>query len=468
MALAAGFSTNDSRPWYNADESGRCADSASLPGEDPARTSEADRRTLIRRATFDLHGLPPTPQEVADFLADQSPQAFERVIDRLLASPRYGEHWARYWLDLVRYAESDGFKSDDVRPNAWRYRDYVIRSFNDDKPYDRFVSEQLAGDELAPDDLDARVATGFLRLGPYEENARDVLDQRSNLLNDMTDVTGQVFLGLTFACARCHDHKYDPDPAGRLLSLAGLLRGTVARRRAATATAEALADYDTQLRSWEEATAAIARQSSTSWKRPIGLGCGPRSARCFPTTCKSCSTCPRRAALPWNAKWSNWPSGNWCLDPEEVIKKMNQGRSRAQHEELSRASDALCGSARPAAAADSALTARDIGPTAPETRIPNESAVDRARLFEHSRSRAGGRGSTQREHQRAAAGARPLDHQSREPADGARAWSIASFSSILVAGSWPQSKILAVRGTPQQRCGCWIIWRRSSSPGVFD
>src|SRR5262245_54044387 len=171
---------------------------------------EADRRSLIRRATFDLTGLPPTPEEIATFLADQSPDAYERLIDRLLASPRYGQRWARHWLDLVRYAESDGYRQDAYRPDTWHYRDYVVRSFCEDKPYDRFVTEQLAGDELDPDNLELRVATGYLRLGTYEFNQRNVRGQWADILNDITDVTGEVFLGLSIGCARCHDHKFDP------------------------------------------------------------------------------------------------------------------------------------------------------------------------------------------------------------------------------------------------------------------
>lgn len=170
----------------------------------------ADRRTLLRRATFDLTGLPPTPEEIDAFLKDDSPDAFERVVDRLLASPRYGERSALFWLDLVRFAESDGFKSDEFRPSAWRYRDYVIASFNADKPYDRFIQEQLAGDELFPGDLDAAVATGFLRHTPYEYNAVDVELKRQDMLNDMTDTTAAAFLGITLGCAKCHDHKTDP------------------------------------------------------------------------------------------------------------------------------------------------------------------------------------------------------------------------------------------------------------------
>jgi hypothetical protein len=170
----------------------------------------ADKRTLLRRVYFDLIGLPPTPEEVEAFLKDTGTDAYEKVVEKLLASPHYGERQALAWLDLVRFAESDGFKADDTRPSAWRYRDYVIAGFNADKPYDRFVREQLAGDELFPGDADAVIATGFLRHFPYEYNAVDVELKRQDLLNDVTDTTAAAFLGLTLGCAKCHDHKTDP------------------------------------------------------------------------------------------------------------------------------------------------------------------------------------------------------------------------------------------------------------------
>src|SRR5262249_48358064 len=150
----------------------------------------------IRRAYFDVIGLPPRPVEMEAALNDKSPDWYEKLVDRLLNSPRYGERWARHWLDLVRYAESDGYRIDEDRPDAWGYRDYVIKSFNDDKPYDRFVQEQLAGDEIAPDNPEAQAATGFLRLWIYEYNQRDVRNQWSIILDDITDVTSDVFLGL--------------------------------------------------------------------------------------------------------------------------------------------------------------------------------------------------------------------------------------------------------------------------------
>jgi hypothetical protein len=172
----------------------------------------ATREQLIRRVTFDLIGLPPTPAEIDAFVNDRSPDAWDRVIDRLLASPHYGERWGRHWLDLARFAESNGFEFDEARLDAWRYRDYVIAAFNTDKPYDRFVREQLAGDELYPEDASALVATGFNLLGADMTDASDQAQRRHNTLTDMTDTAGLVFLGLTVGCARCHDHKFEPIP----------------------------------------------------------------------------------------------------------------------------------------------------------------------------------------------------------------------------------------------------------------
>lgn len=180
---------------------------------------EAARLVLIRRLSYDLTGLPPAPEQVDAFLADRAPDAYERLVDRLLASPRYGEHQARWWLDVVRYSDSNGFDWDEFRPRAWRFRDYVVRSFNADKPFDRFIREQLAGDELlaaAPRDAaeqDALIATGYLRLGPHDNSAGSFNEQdrsRAELMFDLVETTGSAFLGLTFNCCRCHDHKFDP------------------------------------------------------------------------------------------------------------------------------------------------------------------------------------------------------------------------------------------------------------------
>lgn len=181
-------------------------------------SGEADRRTLIRRLTFNLHGLPPTPEDVKAFVGDRRPDAYERLVERLLASPRYGERWGRHWLDVVHFGESHGYDKDKPRPNAWPYRDWVVQSFNQDKPYDRFVAEQVAGDVLWPLDPQAIVATGFIAAGPWDfvghaELAEGTVNKdiaRSNDRDDMVATAASTFLSLTVHCARCHDHKFDP------------------------------------------------------------------------------------------------------------------------------------------------------------------------------------------------------------------------------------------------------------------
>jgi hypothetical protein len=194
---------------------------------------EADRRSLIRRVTFDLIGLPPTPQEVQAFLADPSPDAYENVVDRLLASPRYGERWARHWMDVVHYAESHGHDEDKFRANAWPYRDYLIRSFNEDKPYARFVEEQIAGDALCPDDPQAIVATAFNAVGPWDESSQmGIMDgtldkQVARYLDrdDMLSTAMSTFVSTTVHCARCHNHKFDPIPQNDYYALQAVFAG---------------------------------------------------------------------------------------------------------------------------------------------------------------------------------------------------------------------------------------------------
>ncbi len=195
----------------------------------PAAT--ADKRTLLRRVTFDLTGLPPTPEEVAAFLADDRPEAFASVVDRLLASPAYGERWGRHWLDVARYADSNGLDENTAFANAYRYRDYVIDAFNKDKPYDQFVVDQLAGDLLPPDteervNHDRLVATAFLSLGPKLLAEPDKQKMVMDIVDEQIDVTGKVFLGLTISCARCHDHKFDPIPTRDYYGLAGIFKST--------------------------------------------------------------------------------------------------------------------------------------------------------------------------------------------------------------------------------------------------
>jgi hypothetical protein len=220
-----------------------------------AMSREADRRTLIRRLTIDLHGLPPTPERAAQFVESTNPQDYERLVDELLASPHYGERWARHWLDIAHYADTHGFERDQLRPNAWRYRDYVIDSLNADKPYDRFLREQIAGDVIAPGDPQSVIATGFLAAGPWDfvgqvETKSDVL-KRAARAGDLDDMVTQVItstMGITINCARCHDHKLDPITQQEYYGLwsvfAGVKRG---EREVNSAEAKRLADEEVRL-----------------------------------------------------------------------------------------------------------------------------------------------------------------------------------------------------------------------------
>jgi mono/diheme cytochrome c family protein len=233
---------------------------AKLAEKNLSPAPEADRRTLIRRLSFDLLGLPPAPEEVAAFVADSSPDAYEKLVDRLLASPHYGERWARHWLDIAHYADTHGFERDQLRPNAWRYRDWVVDWLNRDLPYDEFLRRQIAGDVLAPDDPDHVVATGFLTAGPWDfvgqvETKSDVL-RRQARADDLDDMVTQVMTaacGVTVNCARCHDHKLDPVPQRDYYALVAVFAGV---KRADTPTNRA--EDDRYSRRKAELTAAVA------------------------------------------------------------------------------------------------------------------------------------------------------------------------------------------------------------------
>ena len=327
----------------------------------------ADRRTLIRRASIDLLGLPPTPAEVAEFVHDQRPAAYERLIDRLLDSPRYGERWARFWLDLVRYAESNGFKKDEVRPSAWRYRDYVIRSLNADKGYDRFVREQLAGDELSAADADALVATGFLTHWPWEDIARNLTAVRERVLNDVTDVTGQVFLGLTLGCARCHDHKFDPisqrDYYGLLAFFAGIAPrddwpvGSPAQRRT----------YADRLARWQDATRDISRQRERVARRYYE-NIQREKAQSFPDHVRAIALKPVDDRSSWERQVMMLAGSELLVSEEEMVARLSQP-DRERWDELT---DQLTSFDELRPQLPLARGVRDISPSPPATTIPGD------------------------------------------------------------------------------------------------
>ena len=228
-----------------------------LAKQNIAPAPQANRHELVRRAYFDLHGLPPTPKQIEAFVNDPDPKAYEKLVDDLLASPRYGERWAQHWLDLVRYAESDGYNADGYRPWVWPYRDYVIESLNQDKPYDQFVREQLAGDEINPEDPKTLIATAFLRHPVYEWNQRDARGQWDIILTDMTDTTAEVFLGLSMGCARCHNHKFDPILQKDYYKLRAFLAPVLWRDDLKLATPQQQAQHAQATKAWEKATAKI-------------------------------------------------------------------------------------------------------------------------------------------------------------------------------------------------------------------
>jgi mono/diheme cytochrome c family protein len=288
----------------------------------------AEKTVLIRRLYFDLLGLPPTPAEVASYLTDDRVDAWEQLVQRLLNDPRYGEHWARHWLDLVRYSESDGWNQDAYRPEIWRYRDYVVNAFNSDKPYPEFVLEQLAGDELKSDDPQPRIAAGFLRLGIYEYNQRDARGHWNDIMNEMTDVCGDVFLGLSMACARCHDHKFDPLPQRDYFKLRAFFEPVIWRDDIDGATAAERKAYQQQLAQWEEATAEIRQQIAAivdpyherKWKSTVDK---------FPLDIQACFQTPAADRTSWDEQMAYLVSRQFIEEgggPLKSVKKEDQAR----------------------------------------------------------------------------------------------------------------------------------------------
>ena len=230
---------------------------APLEAKGLAPSPDADRAAFIRRATLDAWGVIPSPEDVAAFVNDTAPDAYEKLADRLLASTKYGERQARRWLDLARYADSTGFQNDGTRPNFWRYREYVINAFNNDKPYSQFVKEQIAGDELLPDKQEGLIATGFLAGFPDNSNSRDLVQRKYQITTDMTDTVGKVMLGQTVECARCHNHKFDKISQKDYFSLQSFFANTSAVDNIPAQKGDVERKYEKQWAKWEAASKEI-------------------------------------------------------------------------------------------------------------------------------------------------------------------------------------------------------------------
>jgi mono/diheme cytochrome c family protein len=293
----------------------------------------ADRTTLVRRLYLDLIGVPPTAEQLESAIGDQAPDAWERLVDRLLADPRYAEHWARFWLDLVRYSESDGWNRDTYRPDMWRYRDYVVGWLAADGSYADFVRQQLAGDLLAtppePDDL---AAVGFLRLGTYEYNQRDARGHWDDILNETTDVVGDVFLGLGIACARCHDHKFDPIPQRDYFRLRAFFESLQWRDDQVYATAAQRAQYERQLTQWRAETADIQQRIDTllePYYRRRWEACVAR----FPLDIQVCYQTPADQRDAWQAQMAYLIGRQFWEEDGGPLRPMT-AEDRALHEQL--------------------------------------------------------------------------------------------------------------------------------------
>ncbi len=343
---------------------------ARLEKEQLTPSPEASRMVLIRRVTFDLIGLPPTPNEVEAFVGDKSPHAYERLVDQLLASPAYGERMARQWLDLVRYADSDGYRADDYRPDAWRFREYVVRSFNADKRYDRFVREQLAGDELSPNDPEAIIATGYLRHGMYEWNARDVRGQWDTILNDLTDTTGDVFLGMGIQCARCHDHKFDPILQRDYFRLRAFFAPVQPGDRVA-ATQSEIAAHAEKLKTWEAQTAEL-RAQIAELEKPYLFKSETNAVMRFPDDIRAMIRKPVAERTPFENQLATLAWRQIIYDEERVdrtFKGDDKEKILSLRRELAKSNKD-----KPAPL-PVALAAADVGPVAPAVFIPKKQSL---------------------------------------------------------------------------------------------
>jgi len=333
---------------------------------------DADRRTLIRRASLDLLGIPPTPEQVDEFVNDPGEDAWERLVDRLLAMPQYGERWGRHWLDAAGYADSEGATNTDAeRPNAWRYRDYVIQSFNSDKPASRFVQEQLAGDELFPESPDALVATGFLRHWIYEYNNRDARGQWDLILNEVTDTTADVFLGLGLQCARCHDHKYDPLLQRDYYRLRAVFAGLLPQDGTVIASTAQLQSHEQSLQQWLSATADI-RGQIAQLEQPYRDDARIKAIEMFPPDVEAIlkSEPHQRSPLEQQLYHLAWRQVDYEYEVlDNRIKGESKERLLAMRKQLAEF-DKLKPAPLP-----TALVVTDIGPQAPPTVIPKKQQV---------------------------------------------------------------------------------------------
>jgi len=342
----------------------------------------ADRATYIRRATLDAWGLLPTPEEVAAFEKDKSPDAYEKLVDRLLASPHFGERQARRWLDLARYADSAGFQNDTTRSNNWRYRDYVIASFNSDKPFDQFIKEQLAGDELWPDSLEAKIATGYLAGYPDNYNSRDLVQRKYQIETDMTDLVGESLLGSTIGCARCHNHKIDKVSQKEYFQLQAYFANVIVNEKAPLPKGAELPvdiEYNKQQAIYQAATKDIRAQQKAILDQVREKGRKYHNER-YLTDSRDAIFKPEKDWTPLD-KWVNYRT-NAVASERDIVAYLKQSAENKKGLEYDAANEPLWAhyeeltkelkkfdNLRPIKGSNTFTTVSELGTTAPETRI---------------------------------------------------------------------------------------------------
>jgi len=342
----------------------------------------ADRATYIRRATLDAWGLLPTPEEVTAFEKDKSPDAYEKLVDRLLASPHFGERQARRWLDLARYADSAGFQNDTTRSNNWRYRDYVIASFNSDKPFDQFIKEQLAGDELWPDSLEAKIATGYLAGYPDNYNSRDLVQRKYQIETDMTDLVGESLLGSTIGCARCHNHKIDKVSQKEYFQLQAYFANVIVNEKAPLPKGAELPvdiEYNKQQAIYQAATKDIRAQQKAILDQVREKGRKYHNER-YLTDSRDAIFKPEKDWTPLD-KWVNYRT-NAVASERDIVAYLKQSAENKKGLEYDAANEPLWAhyeeltkelkkfdNLRPIKGSNTFTTVSELGTAAPETRI---------------------------------------------------------------------------------------------------
>jgi len=346
-----------------------------LQADGLAFSSPAEKSTLLRRVTLDLTGLPPTPEELTEFLEDDRPDAFPRLVDRLLASPHYGQTWGRMWLDLVRFAETAGFNADPARPLAYKYRDYVIRAFNRNLPYDRFLKEQLAGDELYPTDVDALVATGYCRMWADESNASNIHLARQLALNDLTSNLGAAVLGLSIGCAQCHDHKFDPILQTDFYQLQAFFSGIVLEDELPVGSVDELRAYHQRQAAWLEQTAKLRHELHAIEQQARTRMAGDKRMK-FPADVLAAIDCLPEERSALQRQLAFWSERQMEYKPDALPKHLTDEQKQRREELLRQLAEARKSQPQPPRRA-TVMAVAELSAVPPATHLLESGSYDR-------------------------------------------------------------------------------------------